>query len=64
MILNNQKKPRTNKNLTEKEEPKETDSGLIKHIIPPRGSSEILRIKPNHLLKIIKHQKHNHSHQL
>ena len=52
-----QKKPRTNKNLTEKEEPKETDSCLIKRIIPPRGSSEILRIKPNHLLKIIKVEK-------
>ena len=34
------------------------DSGLIKRIIPGNGtSSETIKIKPNHLLKVIKVQK-------
>ena len=41
----------SNNHLTEKVE---EDSGLIKTIIPGKGSSETFRIKPNHLLKVIK----------
>ena len=48
------KKQQTNNILTEKEE---ENSGLIKTIIPAKGSSETFRIKPNHLLKVIKVQK-------
>ena len=49
-------KPNSNQNLTEKEEI--GDNGLIKRIIPGKGtSSETIKIKPNHLLKVIKVQK-------
>ena len=49
-------KPISNQNLTEKEEI--DDNGLIKRIIPGKGtSSETIKIKPNHLLKVIKVQK-------
>ena len=49
-------KPISNQDLTEKEEI--DDDGLIKRIIPGNGtSSETIKIKPNHLLKVIKVQK-------
>ena len=44
------KKQIKNKNLDKIEE----DSDLIKRIVPGKDSSEIFKIKPNHLLKIIK----------
>ena len=49
-------KPISNQNLTEKEEI--DDNGFIKRIIPGKDtSSETIKIKPNHLLKVIKVQK-------
>ena len=44
-------KPSSDKILPEKDD---EDSGLIKRIIPGKGSSETFRIKPNHLLKVVK----------
>ena len=53
--LSQSQKPTLNKNLTEKEEI--IKNGLIKRTLPRDDSSEIIKIKPNHLLKVIKVQK-------
>ena len=44
-------KPSFDKNLLEKDE---QSSGLIKRIIPEKDSTKTFKIKPNHLLKVIK----------
>ena len=50
-------KPTLNKDLPEKED-EENSNGLIKRIIPGKDtSSETIKIKPNHLLKVIKVEK-------
>ena len=54
--FNSEKSSPSNKTISNKNEPDkdDKDSELIKRIIPGKGSSETFRIKPNHLLKVIK----------
>ena len=53
---NSEQNSPSNKTISDKNEPakEDKDSELIKRIIPGKGSSETFRIKPNHLLKVIK----------